>query len=107
MKAAIEALTAFTLATGDTIEGLLVFPVITDDADGLTISYHPDGVDVLFGEALEEAAVELAPVPSIAIAPMEIIPAAEAAAASPKPLPVMRPLNSPPIVAVEASSAEA
>lgn len=106
MKAAIEALTAFTLATGDTIEGLLVFPVITDDAEGLTISYHPDGVDVLFGESLEEAVVEPAPIQSTTIAPMEIIPAAEGMAASPKPLPVMRPLNSPPIVAVETSSAE-
>lgn len=107
MKAAIEALTAFTLTTGDTVEGLLVFPVITDDADGLTISYHPDGVDVLFGDSLEEAAVEPVPIPSTAVAPMEIIPAAEAMAASPKPLPVMRPLNSPPIIAVDASSVEA
>lgn len=107
MKAAIEALTAFTLTTGDTVEGLLVFPVITDDADGLTISYHPDGVDVLFGDSLEEAAVEPALVQSTAVVPMEIIPAAEAAAVFPKPLPVMRPLNSPPIVAVETSSAEA
>jgi hypothetical protein len=106
MKAAIEALTAFTLATGDMIEGLLVFPVITDDADGLTISYHPDGVDVLFGDSLEKASVEPAPIQPIAVAPMEIIPAAEALAAFPKPLPVMRPLNSPPIVAVEASSVE-
>ncbi|GIK40822.1 MAG: hypothetical protein BroJett011_46550 [Chloroflexota bacterium] len=104
MKAAIESLTAFTLTTGDTVEGLLVFPVITDDADGLTISYHPDGVDVLFGDSLEEAAVEPALVQSTAVVPMEIIPAAEAAAVFPKPLPVMRPLDSPPIVAVEASS---
>lgn len=107
MKAAIEVLTAFTQATGDTIEGLLVFPVITDDADGLTISYHPDGVDVLFGDTLEEASVEPVPVPSTAVVPMEIIPAVEVAAVFPKPLPVMRPLDSPPIVAVETSSAEA
>lgn len=100
-------MTAFTLATDDTIEGMLFFPVITDDADSLTISYHPDGVDVLFGETLEEASVEATPVQSTAVAPIEIISTAEAAAASPKPLLVMRPLNSPPIAAVEVSSTEA